>query len=38
MDDEALRARMREAGLERAKLFSWEKAARETLEVLRGLK
>lgn len=38
MDDEALGERMREAGVERAKLFSWEKAAREILDVFKGLK
>jgi glycosyltransferase involved in cell wall biosynthesis len=31
--DEGLRARLSAAGIERAKQFSWEKTARETLEV-----
>ena len=35
--DGALRSRLREAGLERARLFGWEKAARETLAVLTEL-
>ncbi len=38
MDDEALGERMCEAGIKRAKLFSWEKAAREILDVFKGLK
>ena len=33
LDDAELRARLRAAGLERAALFSWERTARETLEV-----
>ncbi|NIO68598.1 MAG: glycosyltransferase, partial [Anaerolineae bacterium] len=33
LTDEDLRADMREKGLKRAALFSWEKAARETLAV-----
>jgi glycosyltransferase involved in cell wall biosynthesis len=37
MGDDSLRGRMRGAGVERAKLFSWERAAREMLEVFRGL-
>jgi len=35
LTDEALRAQMRERGLARAKLFSWEKAAEQTLAVYR---
>jgi len=35
LTDEALRAEMREKGLKRAKLFSWERAAQETLAVYR---
>lgn len=34
LEDEALRAELVERGLERAKLFSWERCARETLSVL----
>ncbi len=34
-NDEELRHDLREKGLKRAKLFSWQKAARETLEVYR---
>lgn len=33
LSDEALRAELRARGLERAKQFSWERAARETLSV-----
>ena len=33
VQDEGLRARLRRKGLERASLFSWEKAARETLQL-----
>lgn len=33
--DEALQVQMREKGLERARLFSWEKTAKETIEVYR---
>ena len=33
LDDEGLRTRLRAAGLEQAKLFSWEKLARTTLAV-----
>ncbi len=33
LSDEALRADLRARGLERAKLFSWQRAARETLSV-----
>jgi len=36
--DPNLRADLRRRGLERAKQFSWEKCARETLEVLEGIK
>jgi glycosyltransferase involved in cell wall biosynthesis len=32
--DETLRAELRERGLERARLFTWERCARETLAVL----
>jgi len=35
LDDTDLRARLRHAGLQRAALFSWERTARETLEVYR---
>jgi glycosyltransferase involved in cell wall biosynthesis len=35
LTDEDLRAQMRERGLARAKLFSWEKAAEQTLAVYR---
>ncbi len=35
--DEELRARLREQGLSRVRLFSWEKCARETLNVLENL-
>lgn len=34
LEDEALRAELVERGLERAKSFSWERCARETLRVL----
>jgi len=34
LEDEALRAELVERGLERAKIFSWERCARETLRVL----
>jgi len=36
-DSEALRSEMREKGLRRAKDFSWDKTARETLKVYEGL-
>ncbi len=36
LEDEALRAELIERGLERAKLFSWERCAQETLAVLEG--
>jgi len=35
LGDEPLRSRLREAGLERAALFSWERTARETAAVYR---
>ena len=35
LSDEQLRISMRERGLERVKDFSWEKTARETLQVYR---
>ncbi len=35
LEDEALRAELVERGLERAKIFSWERCARETLSVLK---
>lgn len=35
LTEEELRNQMRQRGLQRAKLFSWQKAARETLEVYR---
>ena len=35
LGDEALRSRLREAGLQRAALFSWERTARETAAVYR---
>lgn len=35
LSHDALRARLREAGLERERQFSWEKTARETLAVYR---
>ncbi len=34
-ENESLRQSLREKGLKRAKLFSWQKAARETLQVYR---
>jgi glycosyltransferase involved in cell wall biosynthesis len=37
LGDEALRKTMRHAGLERAQMFSWEAAARETLEVYKAV-
>ncbi len=37
MSSETLRDRLRRAGLERAREFSWEKAARETREVFTGV-
>lgn len=35
LEDEGKRARMRREGIERAALFSWERCAKETLEVYR---
>lgn len=35
LEDEALRDKLRERGLERAKLFSWERTAQETWQVYR---
>jgi len=35
LSDESLREELRRKGLERAKLFSWEKCAKETLKVYR---
>jgi glycosyltransferase involved in cell wall biosynthesis len=35
LSDKALRAVLSERGLERARLYSWERAARETAAVLR---
>lgn len=37
LEDESLRARMRERGLANVKRFSWEKTARETLALYRRL-
>ncbi len=37
LEDELRRAQLREAGLERARLFSWERTARETLAVYRSV-
>jgi len=37
LEDEGRRAELRAAGLERAKLFSWEQTARTTMEVLRAV-
>ncbi len=36
LDDDALRARLRERARPRAALFSWDRAARDTLSVYRG--
>jgi glycosyltransferase involved in cell wall biosynthesis len=36
ISDAVLQGQMRRKGLERARLFSWEKAARQTLEVLEN--
>jgi glycosyltransferase involved in cell wall biosynthesis len=36
LGDAALRARLREAGLARARAYSWERAARETMAVYRA--
>jgi glycosyltransferase involved in cell wall biosynthesis len=35
LHDDGLRLKLRAQGLERAKLFSWERAAEETLAVYR---
>jgi glycosyltransferase involved in cell wall biosynthesis len=35
LDDEALRADLRERGLARSRLFTWQESARRTLGVLR---
>ncbi|HET6371219.1 MAG TPA: glycosyltransferase family 1 protein, partial [Nitrospiria bacterium] len=35
LQNQSLREQLRSAGLQRAKAFSWEKAARETLAVYR---
>ncbi len=35
LSDEGLRKNMRKKGRERASLFSWERCARETLELYR---
>ena len=37
MDDDALRAQMRERGLAQAARFSWDQAARQTAEVYRAI-
>jgi glycosyltransferase involved in cell wall biosynthesis len=37
LSDRELRQQMREKGLKRARLFSWRKAAEETLQIYRGL-
>ncbi len=37
LTDEGLREKMRKKGLKRAKMFSWEKTARETMKVYRKL-
>ncbi len=37
LTDEGLRAELREKGLKRARLFSWKKAAQETLALYRSL-
>jgi glycosyltransferase involved in cell wall biosynthesis len=37
LEDEELRGRLVQRGLERSRQFSWERAARETLQVYRGL-
>ena len=36
VENQELRSRLGEAGVERAKQFTWDKAAAETLRVLRG--
>jgi glycosyltransferase involved in cell wall biosynthesis len=37
LSDEALRADLRQRGIERAAQFSWERAARETLSVYENV-
>ena len=37
LKDEALRRSLIEKGIERAKLFSWEKSAKEHLEVFKEI-
>ena len=37
VEEKGLKERLREAGLERARQFSWEDSARKTLEVFEGL-
>ncbi|MDW7772683.1 MAG: glycosyltransferase family 1 protein [Desulfobulbaceae bacterium] len=37
LSDPDLRRQMREKGLERSKIFSWEKCARQTLDIFTGL-
>lgn len=37
VNDEKLRGTLRKKGLERAQLFSWEKSAREHLDLFRGI-
>jgi glycosyltransferase involved in cell wall biosynthesis len=37
LSDEEFRAALSAQGLERAKLFHWEKCARETLSIVEGL-
>lgn len=37
LDDGALRAALKEKGLQRSRQFSWEKCARETWEVIKGV-
>jgi len=38
LTDESLRKKMKEKGLERAKLFRWEKTAKKTIDVYKDLK
>jgi glycosyltransferase involved in cell wall biosynthesis len=37
ISDDKLRDNLKKKGLERAKLFSWEKAAQETLEQIKAI-
>jgi alpha-1,3-rhamnosyl/mannosyltransferase len=37
LTDQALSARLSKAGIERAASFSWEKCARETIDVYKGV-